>query len=128
MKTSTTTIQEDEACKAGKSEYCNGHRSLVLIMMIIGQSVVLTSAKHVVAFRTGGWTFGVACNWPGNGKCFKYSPQHHNVVRVYKSWLPELHGSRRCSSYSSGNDNIKLVKGQNYFICTILTIALLELD
>ncbi|KAF4376226.1 hypothetical protein CsatB_015139 [Cannabis sativa] len=110
----------------GRVNIAMATEALVLIMMIIGQSVVLTSAKHVVAFRTGGWTFGVACNWPGNGKVFKandtlvfkYSPQHHNVVRVTKAGYLNCTAPEGARVYSSGNDNIKLVKGQNYFICT----------
>ncbi|KAM6554381.1 hypothetical protein CsatB_015143 [Cannabis sativa] len=101
--------------------------AFVLMMLLIGHSVVLTSAtKYVVGSSTGGWTFGAGCNWPSNGKLFKandtlvfkYEAGHHNVVRVTKA------GYRNCTAgvgakvYSSGNDQIKLVKGKNYFICT----------
>ncbi|XP_062080250.1 basic blue protein-like [Humulus lupulus] len=99
-----------------------------LMMLLIGHSVVLTSAtKYVVGNRTGGWTFGASCNWPSNpGKhfkandtlVFKYSAGHHNVVRVTKAGYRNCTAAEGARVYSSGNDQIKLVKGKNYFICT----------
>nr|XP_007159597.1 hypothetical protein PHAVU_002G250700g [Phaseolus vulgaris]ESW31591.1 hypothetical protein PHAVU_002G250700g [Phaseolus vulgaris] len=48
---------------------------------------------------------------------FKYSSGAHNVVAVNKVGYGSCKTPRGARVYQSGNDQIKLVKGQNYFIC-----------
>ncbi|KAF4376225.1 hypothetical protein F8388_018894 [Cannabis sativa] len=102
----------------------------VLMVFLIGQSGVMfaSATKYVVGDRTGGWAFGVSCNWPPHpGKpifkandtlVFKYSAGHHNVARVSKDGYRNCTAGEGAQVYSSGNDKIQLVKGKNYFICT----------
>jgi len=48
---------------------------------------------------------------------FKYSPTLHNVVAVNSGGYNGCTTPKGSKVYNSGNDQIRLVKGQNYFIC-----------
>jgi len=48
---------------------------------------------------------------------FNYSPGTHNVVVVNKYGYGGCKTPRGAKVYQSGKDQIRLVKGQNYFIC-----------
>ncbi|CAN1140625.1 Basic blue protein [Linum perenne] len=70
-----------------------------------------------------GWSFGVN-SWP-QGKSFKagdklvftYSPSFHNVVVVDGNSYSACTTPPGAPIYNSGNDQITLKKGQNFFIC-----------
>ncbi|XP_075477347.1 basic blue protein-like [Primulina tabacum] len=70
----------------------------------------------------GGWSFYVS-DWPkgkrfvaGDVLVFNYNPSYHNVVKVNGAGCTAPAGAK---VYQSGRDQIRLVKGQNYFICSI---------
>ncbi|XP_010260470.1 PREDICTED: basic blue protein-like [Nelumbo nucifera] len=73
----------------------------------------------------GGWTFNTAA-WPrgkrflaGDLLVFKYNPAIHNVVAVDRNGYNSCTAPRGARTLRSGNDQIKLARGQNYFICTV---------
>lgn len=49
---------------------------------------------------------------------FNYSTAAHNVVAVNKAGYSSCTSPRGAKVYTSGKDQIKLVKGQNFFICS----------
>ncbi|KAK6135416.1 hypothetical protein DH2020_030835 [Rehmannia glutinosa] len=52
-------------------------------------------------------------------RVFKYSPTAHDVVVVDKSSYDSCSVPANATTYNSGNDEISLRKGANYFICSI---------
>lgn len=48
---------------------------------------------------------------------FNYASGAHNVVAVNKAGYSSCRTPRGAKVYNKGGDRIKLVKGQNYFIC-----------
>ncbi|XP_043696640.1 basic blue protein-like [Telopea speciosissima] len=72
---------------------------------------------------SGGWTFNVV-SWT-KGKhfraddtlIFKYDPSIHNVVAVNRKGYSNCKTPAGAKVYKSGNNQIKLSKGQSYFIC-----------
>ncbi|XP_048438953.1 basic blue protein-like [Pyrus x bretschneideri] len=99
--------------------------AIVTAVMAMGLCMVLHGeTAHGETFTVGegdGWNLKVH-DWP-NGKnftandtlVFKYNNAFHNVAVV-----DEI-GFRTCTVgdklFSSGNDEIKIQQGQNYFIC-----------
>lgn len=53
----------------------------------------------------------------GGGAVFKYGAGAHNVVAVNKAAYDTCKTPRGAKVYRSGNDQIRLTRGQNYFIC-----------
>lgn len=51
---------------------------------------------------------------------FNYSPGAHNVVVVNKAGYDACKTPKGAKKYTSGNDQIKLAKGRNYFICNFV--------
>ncbi|CAI9294300.1 unnamed protein product [Lactuca saligna] len=99
--------------------------AVVLSLMLVAlHCQVAHAATYVVGGRSG-WTFGLS-NWP-RGKNFKagdilvfnYKIGVHNVVAVNKAGYTGCSNTpRNAKVYSSGKDQIRLVKGLNNFICT----------
>ncbi|CAA2960688.1 basic blue -like [Olea europaea subsp. europaea] len=96
------------------------------ITMVLGM-LVLNNTANAATYKVGdatGWTFNVA-GWE-NGKNFKaddvlvfnYKPEYHNVVVVDENGYCNCTAPFGAKVYHSGEDQIKLVKGQNYFICS----------
>ncbi|CAI0375714.1 unnamed protein product [Linum tenue] len=93
--------------------------TMVLFMFAVEQMNPADAASYTVT-----WTFG-AGSWPagksfkaGDMIVFKYPKGVHNVAVVGSG------GYSACSAagakvYSSGNDQLTLAKGANYFICAI---------
>ncbi|KAK6938330.1 Phytocyanin domain [Dillenia turbinata] len=87
------------------------------------QAEVAHGATYVVG-GSQGWTFNVV-NWP-KGKSFKagdtlifnYDKTIHNVVVVNRAGYSGCSTPSGAKVYSSGKDQIKLAKGQSYFICS----------
>ncbi|KAI3770331.1 hypothetical protein L6452_01459 [Arctium lappa] len=86
---------------------------------------VAQAATYVVGGRAG-WTFNLS-GWP-KGKNFKagdilvfnYRKGVHNVVAVSKAGYDGCSTTpRNAKVYTSGKDQIRLVKGLNNFICTL---------
>lgn len=50
---------------------------------------------------------------------FNYSPAAHNVVAVNKVGYSRCITPRGSKVFRTGKDQIKLVKGQNFFICNL---------
>ncbi|CAI9770114.1 unnamed protein product [Fraxinus pennsylvanica] len=96
------------------------------IGMVLGM-LVLSNTANAASYTVGdatGWAFNVA-GWE-NGKNFKaddvlefhYKPEFHKVVVVDKNGYDSCTAPSGAKVYQSGKDQIKLVKGQNYFICS----------
>ncbi|KAL0357135.1 UNVERIFIED_CONTAM: Chemocyanin [Sesamum calycinum] len=92
---------------------------MVAALAVVFQCEVAEAATYTVG-GAGGWTFNVA-TWPKGSSLEPVTLLSgiHNVVAVDRA------GYRGCTSpngakvYQTGNDQIKLRKGQNFFICTI---------
>ncbi|XP_042498204.1 basic blue protein-like [Macadamia integrifolia] len=106
-----------------------GRGSAARIVMVGIQLLALLLHCEIVHAATytvgdsGGWTFNVV-NWPkgksfraGDTLVFKYSASSHDVVAVDRNGYNNCKTPRGAKVYKSGNDQIKLAKGQNYFIC-----------
>ncbi|KAG8500249.1 hypothetical protein CXB51_004460 [Gossypium anomalum] len=83
----------------------------------------LAQATTYTVGGTGGWAINVA-GWTkdkrfkaGDTLVFKYNPSIHNVVAVNRAGYSSCTTPKGAKVYQSGKDQIKLVKGQNYFIC-----------
>ncbi|XP_022942770.1 basic blue protein-like [Cucurbita moschata] len=97
----------------------------LVVLLLLQQPEVGSAAIHTVGDDLG-WTFNVS-SWP-NGKTFQagdvlafnYTPSVHNVVVVDKvgyNWC--LINPIRATVHRSGKDEIKLLKGMNYLICSL---------
>ncbi len=106
-----------------------GRGSAVAAVMVLGLVVVLHCEVAQAATYTvggpGGWTFNVV-GWPkgkqfraGDTLVFNYNSAIHNVVVVNKGGYDICSTPRGARTYRTGKDQIKLVKGQNFFICSI---------
>ncbi|RWR74999.1 basic blue-like protein [Cinnamomum micranthum f. kanehirae] len=98
---------------------------LVIGVTLLFLSDIAQAATYTVGDK-GGWSFNLV-NWPkgksfkaGDVLMFKYNPTIHNVVAVNRNGYNGCTTPRGSKVYRTGNDNIKLVKGQNYFICNIV--------
>uniref|UniRef100_A0A2N9FFS4 Basic blue protein n=1 Tax=Fagus sylvatica TaxID=28930 RepID=A0A2N9FFS4_FAGSY len=72
---------------------------------------------------SGGWTFNTD-SWPkgkrfraGDVLIFNYDSTTHNVVAVDRAGYSSCTAPAGAKVYNTGKDQIKLGKGQNYFIC-----------
>ncbi|MGI4370260.1 hypothetical protein ACR2V4_27080, partial [Klebsiella pneumoniae] len=95
----------------------------VLCLLMVLNSEVAQAATYKVG-GAGGWAFNVA-GWPkgknfkaGDVLLFSYTKGAHNVVVVNKAGYDSCKAPSNAKVYSSGKDQIKLVKGKNFFICT----------
>ncbi|KAK4747348.1 hypothetical protein SAY87_026385 [Trapa incisa] len=104
-----------------------GSATLAVTMLTLIYLLALTEPAEGAIYTVGdssGWTFQVS-GWP-KGKSFKaddvlvfnYSPGAHNVVAVNRAGYLSCRAPGGSKVYSSGKDRVKLVKGQNYFICS----------
>ncbi|KAJ8646697.1 hypothetical protein MRB53_008445 [Persea americana] len=98
---------------------------LVIGVTLLFLCDIAQAATYTVGDK-GGWSFNLV-NWPkgksfkaGDVLMFKYNPTIHNVVAVNSNGYNGCTTPRGSKVYRTGNDNIKLVKGQNYFICNIV--------
>ncbi|KZV21172.1 hypothetical protein F511_24736 [Dorcoceras hygrometricum] len=97
---------------------------LAAVMVAVFSSGVAEAATYVVG-DTGGWNFFVS-GWPqgkrfvaGDVLVFNYNPNFHNLVTVDGAGYKGCTTPPGAKVYQSGRDRIRLVKGQNYFICSI---------
>lgn len=96
----------------------------VLLCMLVLDFGMAQAATYTVG-GSAGWSFNVA-SWTkgkrfkaGDTLVFNYSPSVHNVVAVNKAGYDACSTPRGSRVFKSGKDQIKLVKGQNFFICSI---------
>ncbi|KAA8545538.1 hypothetical protein F0562_020322 [Nyssa sinensis] len=95
---------------------------LCLLLLLVLHCEVAQAATYTVG-GSGGWTFNLV-GWPkgkrfraGDILVFNYSPSIHNVVAVNKAGYNSCKTPSGAKVYRTGKDQIKLVKGQNFFIC-----------
>lgn len=100
--------------------------AVALLCMLLLHFDMAQAATYTVG-GPGGWTFNVA-NWTkgkrfraGDTLVFNYSPSLHNVVAVNKAGYNACATPRGSRVFKSGKDQIKLVKGQNFFICSFIS-------
>ncbi|KAK4572570.1 hypothetical protein RGQ29_030832 [Quercus rubra] len=104
-----------------------GSASQAMVMVVV-LLCLLVQFEHVHAATytvggSGGWTFNTD-SWPkgkrfraGDVLVFNYDSTTHNVVAVDRAGYSSCTSPAGAKVYNSGNDQIKLAKGQNYFIC-----------
>ncbi|EPS66274.1 hypothetical protein M569_08503 [Genlisea aurea] len=108
--------------------YYRGRGIAVLIPLVVLTAFLLSGEVDAVTCIVGGssgWTFGVS-SWT-NGKhfkvgdilVFKYNPKYHNVVVTNSKDYPICTAPAGAKVYKSGDDQIKLVKGTTYILCTV---------
>uniref|UniRef100_A0A6N2MI56 Basic blue protein n=1 Tax=Salix viminalis TaxID=40686 RepID=A0A6N2MI56_SALVM len=106
-----------------------GSADLVLVnMAAVLCLMVLAGHVHAATYTvggSGGWTLNVD-SWPkgkrfkaGDTLVFTYDPTIHNVVAVNRGGYSSCITPAGARVYKSGNDQIKLSKGQNFFICNV---------
>ncbi|XP_034676759.1 basic blue protein-like [Vitis riparia] len=102
-------------------------RAMLLIMVAVICLLIQYSAPvHGATYTVGGsagWTFNSA-NWPkgkrfraGDVLAFNYDSKVHNVVSVNEGGYSSCTTPAGAKVYQSGKEQIKLVKGQSFFIC-----------
>ncbi|KAI5661506.1 hypothetical protein M9H77_20829 [Catharanthus roseus] len=87
--------------------------ALVLLLNFLCLLLPATNAATFNVGDAGGWGFGVS-SWP-NGKSFKAGA--HTVVAVSEPNFNACNPSG--TTFTSGNDQITLARGKNFFICGI---------
>ncbi|XP_027346685.1 basic blue protein-like [Abrus precatorius] len=99
-----------------------GSAIVLLLCFLVLHSEMASAATYIVG-GSGGWTFNLV-GWPkgkrfraGDTLVFNYSPAAHNVVAVNNVGYSGCTTPRGAKVYRSGKDQIRLAKGQNYFIC-----------
>ncbi|CAN1140610.1 Basic blue protein [Linum perenne] len=102
-----------------------GVGAIMMYIMVLFMFVQLNTS-HAATYNVGdasGWGFGVN-SWPqgksfkaGDILVFKYSPLVHNVVVVDGNSYNACRTPSGAPIYNSGNDQITLAKGQNFFFC-----------
>ncbi|KAL6637053.1 hypothetical protein ACP70R_024625 [Stipagrostis hirtigluma subsp. patula] len=90
--------------------------------ILAGRGVADAAATYYVGDGDG-WSFS-SPSWP-NGKHFhagdvlgKYIPWVHNVVAVDEDGYNSCTTPPGSRTFASGNDRVRLAKGDNFFICT----------
>ncbi|KAE8709352.1 Chemocyanin [Hibiscus syriacus] len=106
---------------------CSSSSAIVVactLILVLAQSEI-TQAKTFTVGDASGWSFNVQ-SWTkgkkfkaGDALVFNYDPSVHNVAAVDMNGYNSCSASPSSAVYGSGNDEIKLSKGRNYFICSI---------
>ncbi|KAI9087250.1 hypothetical protein K1719_030885 [Acacia pycnantha] len=99
------------------------------LLLLFCFTVVLLSNSGMAQAATftvgdgGGWSFNTQ-GWPqgkrfraGDTLVFNYRSGTHNVVVVNKDGYNACRTPRGAKVFTSGKDQMKLVRGPNYFIC-----------
>ncbi|KAJ9174613.1 hypothetical protein P3X46_013241 [Hevea brasiliensis] len=99
--------------------------AMVFLWLLLLHFEMGSAATYTVG-GSSGWTFNVS-GWPkgkrfraGDIIVFNYSPSAHNVVAVDRVGYNSCKASKGAKVYTSGKDRIKLVKGQNFFLCSFV--------
>ncbi|CAI9770115.1 unnamed protein product [Fraxinus pennsylvanica] len=99
--------------------------AIFVTVTVLGM-LILSNRASAAVYTVGdaaGWNFNVA-GWE-NGKHFRagdvlvfnYIPAAHNVVSVDRRAYNSCTTPKGAKVYQSGRDRIRLVRGQNCFIC-----------
>ncbi|XP_027113105.2 basic blue protein-like [Coffea arabica] len=95
----------------------------MMLCLLVLHSGVAEAAIYRVG-GAGGWTFNTV-SWPsgkrfraGDTLVFSYNPAFHNVVAVTKAGYDSCTVPRGARVYHTGNDQIRVGRGANYFICS----------
>ncbi|PIA28516.1 hypothetical protein AQUCO_06900054v1 [Aquilegia coerulea] len=98
----------------------------VTLLVLLVHSEIADAATFTVG-DAGGWTFNSA-SWAkgkkfraGDVLVFKYDPSVHNVVAVDQKSYNSCKTPTGAKVFKSGNDQIKLAKGQNSFVCSFIS-------
>ncbi|KAK8567859.1 hypothetical protein V6N13_105806 [Hibiscus sabdariffa] len=104
---------------------CSAMAATVLLCLLSLHIESARSATFTVGGNSG-WTFNAA-GWTkgkrfraGDTLVFNYNPSIHNVVAVNRAGYGACKAPKAAKVLSSGKDQIKLRKGQNYFICNYI--------
>ncbi|KAK2384498.1 hypothetical protein P8452_39373 [Trifolium repens] len=99
------------------------------LVLLVCFFVLHSELAHAVTYTVGGaggWTFNTV-GWPqgkrfraGDTLVFNYSPRAHNVVAVNKGGYDSCKTPAGSKVFRSGKDQIRLARGQNYFICNFV--------
>uniref|UniRef100_A0A5B7BFG8 Basic blue protein n=1 Tax=Davidia involucrata TaxID=16924 RepID=A0A5B7BFG8_DAVIN len=102
-----------------------GPTTVIVVALLVCLSVHIEpvhGATYIVG-GSGGWTLNLS-SWPkgksfraGDVLVFNYDSTVHNVVAVNRGGYNGCTTPAGAKVYQTGKDQIKLVKGQNYFIC-----------
>ncbi|XP_060673717.1 basic blue protein-like [Ziziphus jujuba] len=95
----------------------------LLLWMVVG--LEYAEAASFIVGDTSGWGFK-SQNWP-QGKRFRaddvlifnYDSTIHNVVAVDKAGYVNCKAPANANVYATGKDQVKLPRGQSYFICNL---------
>ncbi|KAM7478906.1 hypothetical protein LguiA_027119 [Lonicera macranthoides] len=97
--------------------------AVMMVCLVVALHYEVVEAATYTVGGAGGWTFNVA-TWPkgkrfraGDTLVFNYNPTVHNVIAVNKAGYGSCVAPRGAKVYKTGKDQIKLVKGTNFFIC-----------
>uniref|UniRef100_A0A0D9VY20 Plantacyanin n=1 Tax=Leersia perrieri TaxID=77586 RepID=A0A0D9VY20_9ORYZ len=95
----------------------------IVSCFILSSCVVADAATYNVGDGFG-WSLGSG-SWPsgknfhaGDILVFRYLPWMHNVVVVDEHGYADCNPTPSAKYYTSGSDIVKLVKGDNFFVCT----------
>ncbi|KAL4628657.1 hypothetical protein ACB092_05G256000 [Castanea dentata] len=103
-------------------------RAILFSIMVLCGLVLYCQTALAEEFLVGGpegWNENIS-NWPPNGTTFHagdvlefvYDPRVYNVVVVDKLGYETCKAPLGALENDSGNDQVYLEKGANYFICT----------
>lgn len=91
----------------------------------LGLAGVASAATYYVG-DSSGWSLSSG-SWPhgkqfhaGDTLVFRYMPWLHNVVAVDEEGYNGCSTPPGARTYQSGNDSVRLARGNNHFICTHL--------
>ncbi|XP_052192966.1 basic blue protein-like [Diospyros lotus] len=117
------TAVESDRMSQGRGSAMGAAAAVLGLLFFMLSCEVAQAATYNVG-GAGGWTFNVV-GWPkgkrfkaGDTLVFNYNPQAHNVVVVNNAGYNSCNAPPGSKVYSSGKDQIKLRKGQNFFICS----------
>ncbi|XP_050222464.1 basic blue protein-like [Mercurialis annua] len=106
-----------------------GSASVAVVIMVALLGLMMADQVYGATYTVGGsagWTFNLD-TWPkgkrfraGDSLVFNYDSTVHNVVAVNRGGYTSCSAPAGAKMYKSGQDQIKLVKGQNFFICSIV--------
>ncbi|XP_061337219.1 basic blue protein-like [Gastrolobium bilobum] len=105
-----------------------GTAAMIALMLLFCMLTLHSRMAHANTYNVGdtsGWSFD-AINW-AKGKDFMatdilefhYDPALHNVVVVDEDGYNACNIPEGAKVYQSGDDQISLAQGMNYFICGI---------
>ncbi|KAK8921112.1 hypothetical protein KSP39_PZI020581 [Platanthera zijinensis] len=98
---------------------------LLVMSLLLLSSINLIAGHTYIVGGDAGWSYNI--NWPQPGQTFveggtlvfNYPPGEHNVAEVDVEGYSTCEAPPGSNVYSSGEDHVKLRRGDNYFICGV---------